>query len=128
MLLSELAQEMIPYTPKEPLFIAHKEYNRCLLEKRVLSNDLGFGNDWKRALDHVKTQSRNPPFFLGGQPILVASPASSMAQPLKAAFLRVGWDAGGDDQGIAGGGVVSGALDEMEVLRLRKARSTKPQI
>ncbi|CAG9941661.1 unnamed protein product [Clonostachys rosea f. rosea IK726] len=64
----------------------------------------------------------HPPFFLGGQPILVASPASSMAQPLKAAVLRGGWDPGGDDQGVAaGGGAVSGALDEMEVLRLRKA-------
>ncbi|KAK7210846.1 hypothetical protein V2G26_018024 [Clonostachys chloroleuca] len=48
-------------------------------------------------------QQRTAPFFLGGQSILVASPASSMAQPLKAAE-NGGWNAGGDDQGVAAEG------------------------
>lgn len=52
--ISELQFEMIPYTPEELIAIAEKEFAWCEAEMKKASRELGFGDDWKRALEHVK--------------------------------------------------------------------------
>jgi uncharacterized protein (DUF885 family) len=66
-LLSELAFEMIPYTPEELIAIANKEFAWCEHEMKRASRDLGYGDDWKKALEHVKTLYVPP----GKQPELI---------------------------------------------------------
>ncbi len=66
-LLSELQSEMIPYTPEELIAIANKEMAWCEAEMKKASNDLGYGDDWKKALEHVKNQYVEP----GRQPEMI---------------------------------------------------------
>jgi uncharacterized protein (DUF885 family) len=66
-LLSELQSEMIPYTPEELIAIANKEMAWCEAEMKKASNDLGYGDDWKKALEHVKNQYVEP----GKQPEMI---------------------------------------------------------
>lgn len=66
-LLSELQSEMVPYTPEELIAIANKEFAWCESEMKKASRDLGFGDDWKKALEHVKQQYVEP----GKQPELI---------------------------------------------------------
>ncbi len=66
-LLVELAHEMIPYTPEELIALAEKEMAWCENEMKKASRELGFGEDWKRALEYVKTRHVEP----GKQPELV---------------------------------------------------------
>lgn len=66
-LMSELAYEMIPYTPEELIAIANKEYAWCEVEMKRASRDLGYGDDWLKALEHVKTLYVEP----GKQPDLI---------------------------------------------------------
>ncbi|MDX2180791.1 MAG: DUF885 family protein [Bryobacteraceae bacterium] len=54
-LLKELRFEMIPYSPEQLVAIANEEFAWCAAEMRKASRELGFGDDWKRALEHVKT-------------------------------------------------------------------------
>jgi uncharacterized protein (DUF885 family) len=54
-LMSELAYEMIPYTPEELIAIANKEFAWCEEQMKRASRDLGYGDDWHKALEHVKT-------------------------------------------------------------------------
>jgi uncharacterized protein (DUF885 family) len=58
---------MIPYTPDELIGIAKKEMAWCEEEMRKASRELGFGDDWKKALEHVKTLHVEP----GAQPELI---------------------------------------------------------
>ncbi len=66
-LMSELAYEMIPYTPEELIAIANKEYAWCEAEMKRASRDLGYGDDWMKALEYVKTLFVEP----GKQPDLI---------------------------------------------------------
>ena len=66
-LLSELVYEMVPYTPDELVEIANKEFLWCEKEMKLAANELGFGDDWRKALDHVKSLYVEP----GKQPELV---------------------------------------------------------
>jgi uncharacterized protein (DUF885 family) len=66
-LMSELAYEMIPYTPEELIALANKELEWCELEMRRASRDLGYGDDWRKALEYVKTLHVEP----GKQPELI---------------------------------------------------------
>src|SRR5712692_4049511 len=66
-LLSELQSEMIPYTPEELITIANKEMAWCETEMKKASRDLGYGDDWKQALEHVKTLYVEP----GKQPEMI---------------------------------------------------------
>lgn len=66
-LLSELQSEMIPYTPEELIAIAQKEMAWCENEMKKASRDLGYGDDWKKALEHVKSDYVEP----GKQPELI---------------------------------------------------------
>lgn len=50
-----LAYEMIPYTPEELVAIANKEFTWCDKEMLKASRDAGFGDNWKAALEKVKT-------------------------------------------------------------------------
>jgi hypothetical protein len=53
-LLRELKYEMIPYTPEELIDIANKEFAWCDREMLKASHDMGFGDNWKAALEKVK--------------------------------------------------------------------------
>jgi uncharacterized protein (DUF885 family) len=66
-LLEDLSYEMIPYSPEELVEIANKEYAWCEVEMKKASRELGFGDDWKKALEAVKNKHVEP----GKQPDLV---------------------------------------------------------
>ena len=66
-LLSELAAEMIPYTPEELLAIADREYTWCEQEMKKASREMGFGDDWRKAVEHVKDLYVEP----GKQPEMI---------------------------------------------------------
>ncbi len=50
----QLAFEMIAYSPEELIVEAEKQFAWCEKEMLKASNELGFGNDWKAALEMVK--------------------------------------------------------------------------
>ncbi len=64
---SDLEHEMIVYTPEELIAIGEREYAWCEAEMVQTARDMGFGNDWQAALEHVKTLHVDP----GEQPDLV---------------------------------------------------------
>ena len=66
-LLSKLKDEMIAYTPEQIEAIAMREFAWCDAEMLKASQQMGFGNDWKKALEKVKTDYPE----LGKQPELV---------------------------------------------------------
>lgn len=53
-LLNQLAFEMIAYSPEELIAEAERQFEWCEKEMLKASNELGFGNDWKAALEMVK--------------------------------------------------------------------------
>lgn len=70
-LLQELEYEMIPYTPEELIEIANKEFAWCENEMKKASREMGFGDDWKKALETVKNKYVEP----GKQPELIRNQA-----------------------------------------------------
>lgn len=66
-LISELRSEMIPYTPEELIAIGEKEMAWCENEMKKASRDLGYGDDWHKALEHVKNLYVDP----GKQPQMI---------------------------------------------------------
>ena len=66
-LISELRSEMIPYTPEEIIAIGEKEMTWCENEMKKASRELGFGDDWHKALEAVKDKYVEP----GKQPELI---------------------------------------------------------
>ena len=64
---ADLAREMMPYTPAELIALANEEFAWCEEEMLKASRELGFGEDWRAALEHVKTLHAEP----GGQPQIV---------------------------------------------------------
>jgi uncharacterized protein (DUF885 family) len=66
-LIAALQNEMIPYTPEELIEIANQEFAWCEKEQRRAAQDLGFGDDWHKALDHVSNLHMKP----GEQPGLI---------------------------------------------------------
>lgn len=67
-LAADLAVEMMPYTPAELVMIGEREFAWCEAEMKKASAEMGFGDDWKKALEKVKTQHAPP----GGQDEVVA--------------------------------------------------------
>jgi uncharacterized protein (DUF885 family) len=59
-LIQELEYEMIPYTPEELIEIANKEFAWCETEMKKASRQLGYGDDWKKALEVVKQKYVEP--------------------------------------------------------------------
>lgn len=53
-IIRQLKQEFIAYSPEELITIAEKEFAWCDKEMLKASNEMGFGNDWKKALEKVK--------------------------------------------------------------------------
>ncbi len=66
-LKDELDAELINYTPQELLTIAEKEFAWCDAEMKKASHEMGFGDDWKKALEKVKNDHVEP----GKQPELI---------------------------------------------------------
>ncbi|KAE9369739.1 hypothetical protein N431DRAFT_427892 [Stipitochalara longipes BDJ] len=66
-LLADLESEMIPYSPEELIEIGQKEYIWCEAEMKKAARDLGYGEQWREALEHVKTLYVGP----GKQPQLI---------------------------------------------------------
>ena len=53
-LISDLSDNMIPYTPEQLIALANKEYAWCEKEMKKASREMGFGDDWKKAVEKVK--------------------------------------------------------------------------
>lgn len=53
-IIRQLEYEMIPYTPEELIAIANKEFAWCAREMLKASGEMGFGKNWKKALEKVK--------------------------------------------------------------------------
>lgn len=53
-LLRQLQTEFIPYSPEELIEIANKEFAFCDKEMLKASREMGFGDDWHKALEKVK--------------------------------------------------------------------------
>jgi uncharacterized protein (DUF885 family) len=53
-LQAELSAAMIPYTPEELIALAKNELAWCTKEMLRASHDMGYGDDWHKALEHVK--------------------------------------------------------------------------
>ncbi len=66
-LIFDLADEMIPYTPEQLIALANKEFAWHEEEMKKASRQMGFGDDWKRAVEKVKGMYVPP----GGQPAVV---------------------------------------------------------
>jgi hypothetical protein len=66
-LAADLIHEMIPYTPEELMAIAEKEYAFSLSEAKKAARQMGFGEDWKAAMEKVKDTYVEP----GRQPELI---------------------------------------------------------
>ena len=59
-LRADLAVEMIPYSAEELIKIGWREFEWIEAEFRKVSNAMGFGDDWKAALEHVKNLAPPP--------------------------------------------------------------------
>ncbi len=53
-LMAELDHEMIAYTPEQLIDIANREFAWCDAEWKKAAREMGFGDDWKAALEKVK--------------------------------------------------------------------------
>ena len=78
-LITELQYEMIDFTPQELIEIGRRELSWCHTELKKSSQKLGFGDDWRKALDHVKSLHVAP----GKQPELINKLANEAVTFLK---------------------------------------------
>ncbi|MBC7687446.1 MAG: DUF885 domain-containing protein [Aquabacterium sp.] len=53
-IVRQLKYEMIPYSPEELIQIANKEFAWCDKEMLKATSEMGFGTDWKKAMEKVK--------------------------------------------------------------------------
>jgi uncharacterized protein (DUF885 family) len=66
-LREDLEHELIPYTPEELIDIANREFKVLEAEMLKASKEMGFGDNWKAALEKVKNDHVEP----GRQPDLI---------------------------------------------------------
>jgi uncharacterized protein (DUF885 family) len=66
-LIGELRREMIPYSPEQLFEIGKRQLDWCQQEMRKAAGELGFGDDWRKALEHVKNLFVEP----GDQPKMI---------------------------------------------------------
>ncbi|MGD0870837.1 MAG: DUF885 family protein [Bryobacteraceae bacterium] len=59
-LVEALRAAMIAYTPEELIALANKEFAWCDREMLRASGEMGFGSDWKKALEAVKNKYVEP--------------------------------------------------------------------
>lgn len=67
----DLEHDMMPYTPEQLIAVAEKEFAWCEAEWKKVARDMGFGDDWKAALEKIKHDYVAP----GEQPALIAKQA-----------------------------------------------------
>ncbi len=82
-LKGDLAYEMIPYTPEDLIGIAEREYTFSLSEAKKASREMGFGDNWKAAMEKVKNTYVEP----GKQPDLIRD----LARQAEAFFDQHDW-------------------------------------
>ena len=63
----ELQHEWIAHTPAELVALAKREMAWCDAQMALASKQLGFGDDWRAAMDHVKLKHVEP----GDQPKMI---------------------------------------------------------
>jgi uncharacterized protein (DUF885 family) len=78
-LIKSLQTEFIPYTPEELVTIAQKQFAWCDAEMLKASKEMGFGNNWKAALEKVKNSYVQP----GEQPSMVVALAEEAVKFLE---------------------------------------------
>jgi hypothetical protein len=66
-LIRDLEDELIPYTPEQLIVLAEREFAWHEAEMLKASREMGFGDDWKAALEKTKTMHVPP----GGQPAMI---------------------------------------------------------
>jgi uncharacterized protein (DUF885 family) len=66
-LREDLDHELIPYTPEELIGIANREFTILEAEMLKAAKDMGFGDNWKAALEKVKNEHVEP----GKQPDMI---------------------------------------------------------
>jgi hypothetical protein len=66
-LLDQLSDEMIPYTPEELIAMARQQMAWCRQQMLQASREMGYGDDWRKALEKVKTEYVEP----GKQPQMI---------------------------------------------------------
>lgn len=59
-LIKDLSFEFIPYTPEELIETAETQFDWCKQEMIKASKEMGYGDDWKAALEHVKNTYVDP--------------------------------------------------------------------
>ena len=59
-LQADLAVEMIPYSARELIEIGEQEFAWIVNELEAVARDMGFGDDWKAALEHTKNLAPPP--------------------------------------------------------------------
>ena len=85
-LIEELRFEMIPYTPEELVEIANKEFDWCIAEFKKASREMGFGDDYMKAIEAVKLKYVEP----GKQPELIRDQAVEAIEYVKKHNLLTG--------------------------------------
>lgn len=75
-LREDLEAEMIDYTPEELIALAEREFGWIDQERKKAAREMGFGDDWRAALEKVK-QAYVPP---GEQPELIRRLAREAVQ------------------------------------------------
>jgi uncharacterized protein (DUF885 family) len=78
-LIEELKFEMIPYTPEELVEIANQEFEWCIAEFKKASREMGFGDDYMKAIEAVKQKYVEP----GKQPALIRDLAREAIEYVK---------------------------------------------
>jgi len=66
-LLDQLSDEMIPYTPEELIAMAKEQMAWCQQQMLLASREMGYGDDWRKALEKVKSHYVEP----GQQPQMI---------------------------------------------------------
>ena len=82
-LAMDLRHQMIPYTAEELIAIAEREYAFSEAEAKKAARQLGFGDDWKAAMEKVKNAYVEP----GKQPDLIRD----LANEAEAFFAKHDW-------------------------------------
>ncbi|MEM6776872.1 MAG: DUF885 family protein [Planctomycetota bacterium] len=71
-LMLELRREQIHHTPEQLIELAEQEYEVCREDMIATANEMGFGDDWQAAVEHIKTLH----VPAGKQPELIHSTAA----------------------------------------------------
>ena len=116
-LKADLVYEMIPYTPEELIAIAEQEYAFSLSEAKKAAREMGFGDNWKAAMEKVKDTYVEP----GKQPELIRDLARQAEVVFRPA--RLGDDPAAGAGRLAHGDALARAPAGFALLPRRRADS-----